>query len=109
MLNRREINEAIDEIEQRENHNASAVLTLAGLYTIRDHLDGYMPEPEYEMSYSRAVGPEPIAYDGDSEFLRAVSRTDADAVWEIMDELMDTLRIVNVKVYDNVIKKIRSI
>lgn len=46
---------------------------------------------------------------GDSEFLQAIDGKDSAAVWSVMDELMDTLRVVNGKVYDSVLRKIRNL
>lgn len=43
---------------------------------------------------------------GDSDFLRAVSGTDPARAWAIMDELMDSLRVVNERVYNSVMRKI---
>ena len=39
-----------------------------------------------------------------SEFLKAVGNVSQDRAWEVMDELMDTLKIVNEKAYNSVLK-----
>lgn len=41
-----------------------------------------------------------------SEFLKAVGNVAQDRAWEVMDELMDTLKIVNEKAYNSVLKKL---
>ena len=41
-----------------------------------------------------------------SEFLEAVGNVAQDRAWEVMDELMDTLKIVNEKAYNSVLKKL---
>ena len=46
---------------------------------------------------------------GDSDFLQAVAGKDPAAVWEILDDLMDTLHVVNPRVYDGVMRKIWNI
>lgn len=43
---------------------------------------------------------------GDSDFLRAVSGSDPARAWAIMDELMDSLRVVNERVYNSVMRKL---
>lgn len=118
MLIKQEVDAEISELENRENHNASAVARLASLYTIRDHMDAdpaqdYVPfaSPFYERTYSQAAAPsEDIlgAY-GDSEFLQAIAGKSSAAVWLIIDDLMATLKVVNGKVYDSVMRKIRQI
>ena len=45
---------------------------------------------------------------GESDFLCEVKNRDPDAVWEIIDDLMDTLHTVNPRVYEGVMRKIRS-
>ena len=43
---------------------------------------------------------------GDSDFLRAVSQKDPAHVWRVMDELMETLHIVEPRVYNSVMRKL---
>lgn len=44
----------------------------------------------------------------DSDFLRAVSNVDPARAWEVMDELMDSLKVVNERVYNSVMRKLES-
>ena len=59
--------------------------------------------------YSASPAPEAVRISGDSDFLRAVDGKDPEKAWEIMDELLDTLKVVNRKVYDNVMRKLQAI
>ena len=45
---------------------------------------------------------------GDSDFLRAVARVDPARAWEVMDELMDSLKVVNERVYNSVMRKLEK-
>lgn len=91
-------------VTQSFPHNAK----LAGLYIVRDHIMGQ--EPEYERSYSQmSAEKEPLSMYEESEFLQAVYGKDSVAVWCIIDELMEFLKIVNFKVYSSVIRKIYSL
>lgn len=70
------------------------------------------PQPQlYGSSYSLASENESkiSTLHGDSDFLRAVSGKDSAAAWDVMDELMDTLKVVNGKAYDSVMRKISNI
>lgn len=81
---------------------------LAALYIIQNQHKpetGNAPEPT---AYSFAPAPAVVEY-GDSDFLRAVSGKDQSRAWAIMDELMDTLQVVNARVYDNVMRKIEAL
>ena len=44
-----------------------------------------------------------------SAFLAAAARKDAASVWDVLDELMDTLHVVNPRVYDSVMRKIEKL
>lgn len=109
MLMVQEVDAEIAALENRENHNASAVARLASLYTIRDHIADDVPK--YERSYSQAAPPEEdvVGEYGDSDFLQAVCGKDSATAWAVMDELMDTLKVVNEKVYNSVMRKISNI
>ncbi len=50
-----------------------------------------------------------LARYGDSDFLISVEGKDPRAAWSIMGELMDTLKIVNLRVYDSVMRKIDNL
>ena len=67
-------------------------------------------ETDYERSYS-ATPAYALTTDlyGDSDFLRAIKEKDPRDAGEIMDDLMDTLHTVNPRVYDGVMRKIRSL
>ncbi len=80
---------------------------LAVLYTIRDNQSGER-ERALPMAYSAAPAPVSVETYGDSDFLRAVSKVSQKKVWEIMDELMDSLKIVNERVYNSVMQKLGS-
>lgn len=56
------------------------------------------------MLYSAA--PAPVDVFGDSDFLRAVSAVEPSVAWAVMDELMDSLKVVNERVYNSVMRKL---
>lgn len=81
---------------------------LAALYIIQNqHKPETVNAPE-PAAYSFAPAPAAVEY-GDSDFLRAVSGKDQSRAWAVMDELMDTLQVVNARVYDNVMRKIEAL
>lgn len=108
MLDMKEIDAAIAELESTKT-NFSNCSKLATLYTVREHAG--RADRAYETSYSTAAPPETreTGRYGDSEFLRAVENKDMGSAWKVMDELMDTLQVVNKRVYDNVLKKIERL
>ena len=66
------------------------------------------------MLYSASPAPvktyasETVGRYGDSDFLQAVSGMAPARAWEGMDELMDSLKIVNERVYNSVMRKLEK-
>ena len=85
---------------------------LAALYIIQT--PNAPKEPERSMLYSAAPAPvktyasETVGSYGDSDFLQAVSDMSPARAWEVMDELMDSLKIVNERVYNSVMRKLEK-
>lgn len=44
-----------------------------------------------------------------SDFMQGVDGKDQQSAWAVMDELMDTLKVVNPQTYDSVMRKIGNI
>lgn len=109
MINDKEIALWIARLETEESSWANYE-KLAALYTIRAHQD--VVDPASQISgYSAAAAPivehSGVVGDyGDSEFLQAVASCPASGIWRIMDELMDTLQVVNPRAYNSVMRKI---
>ena len=80
---------------------------LAVLYTIRDQQNSER-EMALPMAYSAAPAPVNVETYGDSDFLRAVSKVSQEKAWGVMEELMDSLKIVNERVYNSVMRKLES-
>lgn len=98
MLSQRELDNAIREFENAPA-NYENCKKLATFYTIFDHL--YTDKEPVEKKQQEVIG-----FYGESEFLDLVGNRDAVSVWQIMDELMDTLKVVNPRLYESVLRKI---
>lgn len=105
--NIKEIEWAISELESEETSKAGYIL-LASLYTCRNEMLGLQSQQPQAASYSETAALTETALDlyGDSDFLQAVAGKDQPAAWAVMDELMDTLRVVNSRAYDSVMRKL---
>ena len=114
MITEKDLQEAIAECEGQRNPTANTAIKLAAFYIIRNEMFPTKKEL-YQPGYSLAPPPtetptEPsgtIGDYGDSEFLQAVKGKSPETVWPVLDELMETLMIVNRRVYDGVLRKIR--
>lgn len=114
MLDKAEIRAAIAKLEFDES-SYSNYAKLASLYVIRDKMqeeergDGNRFVGYYSGApASVSVEPATVGEYGDSEFLLAVAGKSPEKAWAVVDELMDTLSLVNRKVYDSVLRKIKS-
>lgn len=112
MLDIKEIDYWISKLE-REESSFQSYSKLADLYAIRNEMAGApIPEPQIA-AYSETAPPAPISEPldryGDSEFLQAVAGKDQAAAWAVIDEHMDTLRVVNPRVYDGIMRKLEKI
>lgn len=111
MVTRQELDEAIRECEG-EPATYAVCQKLAVLYTVRDYLYG---GEDRRVSYAAAPAENTSAEEiligdhGNSDFLRSVCGCDADAVWAILDELMETLAVINRRLYDGVMRRIDKI
>ena len=109
MLDIKEIEYWISKLES-EDSSFPAYSKLADLYAIRNQMLGISAQEPQVMAYSETATPiqETLGEYGDSEFLQAVAGKDSAAAWAVMDELMDTLRVVNQRAYESVMRKLKK-
>ena len=109
MITRRDLDEQIEYITGKINQSPEDCVRLAAYYTIRDHLDGM----EIPQAYGAAppvqadVVEETIGAHGETEFLRAITGQNADAVWAVIDETMSTLKLMEPRLYAGVLRKLQ--
>ena len=107
LITEKDLKEAIAECQGQRNPNANTCIKLASYLTIKKELYGGQQEQEQISSYSYA--PAPVSYQSDSEFARLIDGLDIDAVMPLLDELLDTIRIINPRLYDGFLRKLREI
>lgn len=98
MLSKRDLDEAIRECENAPSNYGNCE-KLATFYTIHDHL--YDTKPSVQAIEETVVGSH-----GDSEFLEAVRGRNATEMWSLMDELMSTVKAINPRLYDGVMRQL---
>lgn len=102
MISKQELLDAIEQCE-RAPMSYQNCEKLATFYAIYDHLYAE-PEPQVER-----VTETKISVSGDSDFYRKIDGSNASSVWKIMDELMQTLQLVQPRLYDGVMQKIEDL
>lgn len=111
MITEHDLQEAIAECEGQRNPTANTCIKLAAFYTIKQHM---FPDPEDEAPVPQVYSYDPdpsttkVKYAGESEFAQAIQDLSEDFAWSIMDELMSTLEVLNPKLYNSIMRKIRA-
>lgn len=116
MITEHDLQEAIAECEGQRNPNANTCIKLAAFYTIRNNMfpktDAQAPEPLLPRSYSfmadTSTNVEAVMIDSDTDFAKAVSKLPQSTAWNIMNELMSTLAVLNPKLYASAMRKIEA-
>ena len=104
MITNEDLKEAIAECEGTKNPNANTCMKLAAFYTILNQRQAQPPKVTENYVYSS--GPE---YSSESEFGQIVSAKGVDKCMPVIDELMETLYVLNPKLYNGVIRKLNDV
>ena len=114
MINKEELDRAIAEHESG-GASYSNCERLAWLYIIRDHMkEGHQDKPAEHREhtaepYKLNAPPDHIKNDGNSDFLKAINGKDTKKVISVMDELMEALQLIQPRMYDAVLIKIKDL
>lgn len=112
MITKQDLLEAIAECQGIRSPNANTAIKLAAFYTILDHLDdgtsaGNINEQNSFKGYSMSAPEAIVQFDGESEFAQTINGRDQSEVWPVMDELMSTIKIMNERLYNGVMRKLQ--
>lgn len=99
MIKEQDILDAIAGCQGERNPNANTCRNLAAFYTILDHMNenNTISEPKLDEGYS---------YDSGSDFCLAIRQKSMDEIMALFDELMETIQVVNPRLYTSVMKKL---
>ena len=107
MITERDLDTAIAECQGKRNPDASTCIKLAAFYTIKKELYGEEKQA-VQTAYSYAPAPDRnmIQMDSDSEFARAIDGRDQQEILPVLEELMNTLQIIQPRLYNAVMDKL---
>lgn len=110
MITEKDLLEAIAECQGERNPNANTCIKLAAFYTIKNELFGKPEQLEVAPTYSYAVGPtdNTIDFDSGTEFSATINGRKQTEVWPVLDELMDTIKVLMPRLYDGVMRKLND-
>lgn len=111
MITQHDLDEAILECQGRKNPDSNTCIKLAAFLIIKEHLYPPMEKtisentiPDTGYSYQAGDG---VIYTGDSEFAKAVEGKSQIDVFAVMDELMETLKAMNPRLYASVMRRLQ--
>ena len=114
MITEHDLQEAIAECKGQKNPNANTCIKLAAFLIIQREM--FSPEEPAQAThqtapqmsaYSYAAEPpdrneKQIDYQGESEFAKTIRGKNANDIWAIMDELMDSVQVIYPRLYNSV-------
>ena len=107
MITERDLQDAIAECQGERHPTANTCIKLAAYFTIYDHLyPKEIKKEEVSQTIFQTVDEDIIGDYGDSEFYRTIKGRKAEEVWAVMDELMETIQVINPKLYDGVMRQL---
>lgn len=109
MLERREVEERIAEIKNKRDQTETECVKLAAFLIIRDDFDkGAGGSYGDAAPATAAIVETVIGEHGDSDFLQLIAGRDADHVWAVLGEAMETLRATEPRFYAGILRRIQS-
>lgn len=102
MVTERELREAIRECESAPA-SLQSLEKLAVFYTVYDK--NFADKTESSEKPTKSIDVQPVS---DSEFMRLIVGKDWTSLLVILDELMDTVKILQPRLYDAVMRKLRE-
>lgn len=114
MITEYDLDEAIAECQGKRNPDAQTCMKLAAFYTIKQHMfekteQDIRMNSEAVPSYSYSAGKETIQFTSDSEFGKLVNELEISQILPFIDDLVETIRIINPKLYNAFIAKIKAL
>lgn len=111
MITKQDLDEAIAECQGQRNPNANTCIKLASFFIIRRELFKEDKEDEQfsQPMFSYSSGENIIGRYGDSEFLEAVDGKPIENVMLVMNELMDSMQVLQPRIYDSVMRKVSGL
>ena len=107
MITQHDLDTAIAECQGKQNPDSKTCIMLAAFYTIKREMFGDTEKIQHlDQSFAPAPVRNMVEIDSDSEFARAVNGMPLDEFLPIINELMQTLEIIQPRLYDAVMAKL---
>ena len=104
MITKKDLDSAIAECQGKRNPDAKTCIMLAAFYTIKNEMFGEEKKADY--SFEPAPYRNIIEIDSDSDFARAIDGREQKDIMPVLDELMETIQIIQPRLYSAVMDKL---
>ena len=104
MITKKDLDSAIAECQGKRNPDARTCIMLAAFLTIKREL--FVEEKDDGYSFAPAPVRNTIEINSESEFARVIDGRNQDEVLPVMDELMETIKMIQPRLYDAVMLKL---
>ena len=117
MITEYDLDEAIAECQGKRNPDAQTCMKLAAFYTIKQHMFR-KNEPDVRMnseavptvpSYSYSAGNDAVQFTSGSEFGKLINGLETSQIMPLIDDLVETISIINPKLYNAFMAKIKAL
>lgn len=110
MIRLDDLEAAIAECQGEKNPNANTCIKLAAFYTIKNELYG---KPEQFQGYSTEppqieTSQQVVEIDNNSEFAQSANGKPVDKVFDVIQEIVDTLYYTNRPLYKAIIRRLNE-
>ena len=112
MIKENELLDAIAECQGIRNPNANTCIKLASYYVIHDHM--FKDQPDERADYSNRYSFDPpkdqeFKYSSETEFGQIIGDVDWTDAMKILDELVTTLKVMQPRLYEAVIRRLTAL
>ena len=111
MITERDLDEAIAECQGKRNPTASDCIKLSAFLQLKERMFPEKAEhiPMPTQSYSYSAGNDSIQYSSESEFGRLVYGKEIGQILPFLDDLVETVKVINPRLYNAFIGKIKAL
>ena len=111
MITERDLDEAIAECQGKRNPTASDCIKLSAFLQLKEKMFPEKVEPISipTKSYSYSAGNDSVQYSSESEFGRLVYGKEIDQILPFLDDLVETVKVINPRLYNAFIGKIKAL
>lgn len=106
MISEKDLQDAIAECQGERHPNANTCIKLAAYFTIYDHLYPKQAEAVEPQTIFETVNEDMVGDYGTSDFYQTIKGKKSADMWAVMNELMETIQVINPKLYDGVMREL---